>query len=58
MGKLKGMYTDIQDMILNGYDHEDISVILGVSKEMIKEVDNTIDAELEASYDSPERWEL
>jgi hypothetical protein len=58
MGKLKGMYTDIQDMILNGYDHEDISTILGVPRDLIKEVDNTIDAELEASYDSPERWEL
>ena len=58
MGKMKEMYTNIQDMILNGYDHEDISAILGVPREMIKEVDNTMDAELEASYDSPERWSL
>jgi hypothetical protein len=58
MGKVKALYTDIQDMILNGYDHEDISTILGVPRDLIKELDNTMDAELESLYDSPERWEL
>jgi|GEM_PF-3184476 len=58
MGKFKELYITIEDMLLNGYDHEDISNILGVSRETIRQVEGTIDEQLEASYDSPERWAL
>jgi hypothetical protein len=58
MGKVKELYGTIQDMLLNGYDHEDISNILGVTREDVRNVDKTMDDALEAAYDSPERWEL
>jgi len=29
VGKMKNLIIDIQEMITNGYDHEDISLILG-----------------------------
>ena len=55
---MKDLYITIEEMLLNGYDHEDISNILGVSRVYIRQVEGTIDEQLEASYDSPERWEL
>ena len=59
MGKMKELYTNIQDMLLNGYDHEDISMILGVSRETIREIDNQLDTEIETTYDYAEgRWNI
>jgi len=58
MGKMKELYMNIEDMINNGYDFEDISAILGVSLDVIKNKFKDMDAELEAAYDSPERWEI
>jgi hypothetical protein len=58
MGKMKELYINIEDMINNGYDFEDISAILGVPLDVIKNKFKDMDAELEAAYDSPERWEI
>jgi len=58
MGKMKELYMNIEDMINNGYDFEDISAILGVPLDVIKNKFKDMDAELEAAYDSPERWEI
>jgi len=58
MGKMKELYINIEDMINNGYDFEDISAILGVPLDVIKNKFKDMDAELEADYDSPERWEI
>jgi len=58
MGKMKELYMNIEDMINNGYDFEDISAILGVPLDVIKNKFKDMDAELEADYDSPERWEI
>ena len=55
---MKQLVEDIKDMINNGYDYEDISYVLGVSQTVVKTVGDAMDAELEASYDSPERWQL
>lgn len=38
MGKMKEMYTEIADMLENGYDADDISVILGVPIDYVTEV--------------------
>jgi hypothetical protein len=58
MGKMKELYMNIEDMINNGYDFEDISAILGVPLDVIKNKFKDMDAKLEAVYDSPERWEI
>ena len=41
MGKLKQKAFDVNDMIENGYDNEDISLILDVDLEFIKSVAGT-----------------
>jgi hypothetical protein len=56
MGKMKDLALSVEDMINNGYDFEDISVILGVPLDTIKSIFVDIDTQLELSYDSPERW--
>lgn len=55
---MKELYMNVEDMINNGYDFEDISVILDVPLDTIKSLFKEMDAKLEAAYDSPERWSL
>ena len=55
---MKELYMNVEDMINNGYDFEDISVILGVPLDTIKEAFKDMDNKLESAYDSPERWAL
>lgn len=58
MGKMKEFAMSVEDMVNNGYDFEDISIILNVPLETIKTIFKDMDESIELSYDSPERWEL
>ncbi len=39
MGKMKDLYIEIAEMLENGYDTDDISVILGVPLDYVTEVE-------------------
>ncbi len=39
MGKMKDLYFEIAEMLENGYDADDISVILGVPLDYVTEVE-------------------
>lgn len=36
MGKIKELAIEIEDMLLNGYDAEDVSLILGVDIKLVQ----------------------
>lgn len=48
MSKLKDLVIDIQDMALNGYDAEDIAVILEVDLSLVDDVLKSMD---DSGYD-------
>ena len=50
MGKLKQKAFDVNDMIENGYDNEDISLILDVDLDFIKSIIGTPQTSEIANY--------
>ena len=43
MGKMKQILFDIEDMLLNGYDADDVSLILDVDIKIVKDVIKDLD---------------
>lgn len=57
MGKIKDLAVQIQDMALNGYDAEDIALILDVPKSWVYEATNMVDdSDYDGQPDEAQEW--
>lgn len=43
MGRVKDLYNEILDMYLNGYDAEDIAVVLSVPQDEVEKIMESLD---------------
>lgn len=42
MGKIKELVMEVEDMLLNGYDIEDVSIILGMPIEEVERISKSL----------------
>ena len=57
MGQIKDLMVQIQDMALNGYDADDIAMILEVPKSWVFEATGMVDdSEYDGQPDEAQEW--
>jgi hypothetical protein len=53
MGKMKELVMEAEDMLINGYDIDDVSLILGLPIKAVKEIsDRVIGAKQNGDYET------